>query len=287
MSNITIIDYKEAIKYQYEIAKKEDVLGILSDPTPAQLRDSYIRIFDKGLTGADEEIMKTFFETKENESLKKSIENCNIGKLKPIIHFLKGIKNTENRARIELAAILVDFNQRPYQKYSKNDEVVIIEKPKEEEGNKGKVVVSPPKKDPENPKKNKPSFIDWMCNTNTRLIATIAVLMISVFGITKYAVDDKECMQWQEDHFELVYCETNPDDSTNGNPKIPIDKELLDLRKIKITDTTTFFKNGKPIVWYCKTGDEFECFNEPGFHPLNNKSLKPITNHMIDKYAYK
>ena len=74
--------------------------------------------------------MKVFFETQPDEKLKKSIERCNIDKFKPIISFLKGEKDTENRYRVGLAAILVDFKPRPYSLYqgvnikeSKNNEI--------------------------------------------------------------------------------------------------------------------------------------------------------------------
>jgi len=116
MSNFTIEDYKIAIRANYKEAIKEDVSGVLSDPTPAQLRDFYLRLLERGLSKIDEEILKMFLRANESSSLKKTIENCNIEKFKPIISFLQG-RNTENRQRIEMAAILISFQLRPFKKF--------------------------------------------------------------------------------------------------------------------------------------------------------------------------
>ena len=121
MKKNTFKAYKEAIIKRYDEAQKEDLSGILVTPTPAQLRDFCNMKCDRGLSSADEEVMKVFFETKIDETLKRSIENCNIDKFKPIISFLKGEKDTENQARVGLSAILVDFKPRPFLKFTKND----------------------------------------------------------------------------------------------------------------------------------------------------------------------
>ena len=60
----------------------------------------------------------------------------------------------------------------------------------------------------------------------------------------------------------------------------------MQLRKIDVSDTTTFFKHEKAQVWYCKKEKQIEYFNGPGFHPENGKVLKPITNYMIEKYVF-
>ena len=51
-----------------------------------------------------------------------------------------------------------------------------------------------------------------------------------------------------------------------------------------IKDYLTFFKNEKPLVWYSKVNGEVELYDRPGFHPITDKPLKPITNYMIHKY---
>ena len=71
MNNFTIEDYKTAIRAKYKVAIEEDVSGILSDPTPSELRDFYLRLLVKGLSKIDEEIMKLFLRADDKSSLKK------------------------------------------------------------------------------------------------------------------------------------------------------------------------------------------------------------------------
>lgn len=282
-------DYKKEVQAKFEEEKKGINSSIFINPSRAKLRNLCIEIFKDNANADDLNSFASFFGFQFNpEHTNKLRDTTNTDKFRPIETFLKGETDLADIEGVNLAAILVDFKYRPYLKYSKRDDVEITKKIEKGEIGGGKrvkggqgIVALPSKKSSFN-------LIDWMCDTKARLMGTIGVLMISVFGITIYAVDDMECMQWQEDHFELVYCETNLD-NPNSNPKISIDKELLDFRKIKISDTTTFFKNDKAVVWYCKSGDELECFNGPGagFHPITGKTLRPITDHMIDKYIHK
>lgn len=123
MSNFTREDYKTAIRDRYKIAIREDATGILSNPKPAELRDFYFRIFEKGLSKTDKEIMDVFFGVKENIPLRMAIEGFSTGKLKSIILFFEG-GNTNNKSRIEMMAILVDFQPRPYSKFQEKKDVI-------------------------------------------------------------------------------------------------------------------------------------------------------------------
>ena len=80
-------------------------------------------LFDNSISKNDENIFRLFFKVKVEQNLRKEIEYCDIGKFKPIISFLKGEKDSDNVTRIELAAILVDFNPRPYAKYLQNGNI--------------------------------------------------------------------------------------------------------------------------------------------------------------------
>ena len=116
MKKITFEEYKSAIKAHYKGSKLEDVSGILLNPTPAQLRNLCLMKFENGLTRTDENTFSLFFHVKEGHDIRKAIDNFDIGKFKPIISFLKAEKDSDNSSRIELAAILVDFCPRPYNK---------------------------------------------------------------------------------------------------------------------------------------------------------------------------
>lgn len=92
-------------------------------------------------------------------------------------------------------------------------------------------------------------------------------------------------MQWQNDHYEAVVCESKAEGFLDLYTTLPRNKELLHFRKIQVCDTTLFFRNNRPIVWYSKNKKKLEFFNGPGFNPENGKPLKPITHYMIDKYV--
>lgn len=322
MTNITIVDYKTAIRTQYKTAIERDVSGILSDPTPAQLRDFYLRLFEKGINEIDEEILKLFLEAKENSSLKKAIENCNIGKLKPIINFLEG-GNTENRARIEMAAILVDFEHRPYgnfKKHHEEDEVVLINELRninitDEIVSSGIVIneeeaeslvdsdvafnsvedKEPQNKDSESVQNSEPTSIsistfvnidDKLKSKKMRYLAIGAILF--GLGLIIYLVLPKrDCIQWSGDHYDEVSCDLKIEGIGMFNSPEPYDERIINLRRIKVCDTTAFFKNEKAIVWYTKVGDSVEFFNTHGNHPENGKALRPVTQYIINKYVKK
>jgi hypothetical protein len=92
-------------------------------------------------------------------------------------------------------------------------------------------------------------------------------------------------MQWNTNHYEEVVCEGNKIGFANINPIFERDEKLLDFKKIEVCDTTIFFKDNQPIVWYIKQNNKCEYFNAPGLHPITNKPLRPITQYIIDKYV--
>lgn len=283
MKKITFKEYKDEIKKQYEIAKREDVSGILNSPTPAQIRNLCSIICDNQISKADDGVFKFFFETKPNETLKRSIDNCNTDKFKPIISFLKGEKDSDNPTRIEIAAILVNYHPRPYSNLSNN----YIPKEDNKELSQPLHLVKPTEETLQEIGENKQ---DEKENRNKKRIL-IFILTLLVLFCTGYVVKDvlfpaKECMQWQNDHYELVNCKCETEGFITQNQIKPIDSKEVTLRKIKVDKNTEFFKNGKPIIWYYKiNNDSIEFYNNHGFHPINQKPLKHITDYIINKYV--
>lgn len=266
MNTITFKDYKKAIKEHYGKVKNNDVSGILANPSPAQMRTLCSIACDKGISKKEEDIFRLFFETKENESLKKSIDNCNIDKFRTIISFLKGERDSDNNIRVEVSAIIVDYKPRPYNEFSKLDTSVGGSKREiEGEGVKGSLNV-------------------------TRRKAGIGIaLLLGAFSVCYTAKNmispEKQCMQWQDNHYELVDCKSEQLGLTNVNEPKPYDEIEFKRKKLKVCDTTTFFKSKKAIVWYSKVNNVVEFFNIDGVHPENGDELKHITQHMIDKYV--
>lgn len=277
MGKITFKDYKKALLAHYDAIKSEDVTGILLHPTPAQIRQLCNMKIDAGLNRVDEEVMRAFFEIKKEDSLKIAIERCNIDKFRPIISFLKREKDTESSLRIELIAVLIDFSPRPYAKFSdlKNEPSKGEDSSTAEENTTADL--------PQTNKKQK-----------TNSFKKILYVLLGLIGLSSlgYFVKDKlmpekQCMQWQSDHYELLDCNSKISSLYNEASILPIDDSVLLLKKVIITDTTTFFKGGKAIVWYCKVDGFPECFNGPGLHPITGNALRPISEYIIVKYFRK
>ena len=282
MSTITFEDYKLAIKAAYVENRETEPTGILLNPTPAQVRNLCLLLLENSLSPSDKNVFKMFFNTKEQESIRTSIEYFDIGKFKPIISFLKSEKDSDHVARIELAAVLVDYNPRPYAKYLQNEKKLAED---------SALIMSTMNK-PGNKQINKnigenPLLVNSRYILNKQIVMAIT-LLISLFFVG-YTVKgmffaNKQCMQWRENHFEQVDCSSDQLGIGQLTTIVPFDEDLIHLKKIEVTTKSVFFKYGKAVVWYSKNEGKVEIFNSPGFHPESGKPLKPITKYIIKKY---
>jgi len=104
-------------------------------------------------------------------------------------------------------------------------------------------------------------------------------------AVIYFAFLKKHCMQWSEDHYEVVDCSQK--DEVVLNEIIPLDEDLLDFRKLKGCDTTRcFMENGDAFVWYSKTANGIDFFNDNGNgkHPVTKRALRPVTQYIVGKY---
>ncbi|MNY28153.1 hypothetical protein D3C86_1621090 [compost metagenome] len=116
----------------------------------------------------------------------------------------------------------------------------------------------------------------------------ITAILVGLGLIIYLALPQKECMQWSGDHYEIVDCNLKGEGLITTNPVELLDGNLVDLKKVKICDTTVYFdKNHNAIIWYAKRGDSIDFFNSHGRHPENNSPLKPVTKYILDKYVNK
>lgn len=278
--SVTIDDYIRSIKEEIIFAKQNDVRGFLVKPSPAQLRNLCLLLLDEGLNSNDKVIFESFFSVTKDDVLRRKIENVDIDKFRPIRNLLEGTIDNPTIINLELTAILISFKSRPYKNFSKGFESekiveILNEGPKSETDDEMPIPVPTKKK-----------------NLKKIMYGGVGLVALSIFGIIgNNYISKKECqcMQWQVDHYEKVDCEMkNALGVTNISQVEVIDESAINLKKINVTPETTFFIKNKAVVYYCKVNDStLEYYNAPGFHPVLDKPLKPITNYIIKKYIKK
>ena len=94
-------------------------------------------------------------------------------------------------------------------------------------------------------------------------------------------------MTWADSLYIRVSCTTGPL-SKYGTRIEPLDeKRIKNFKKVEVTAAYQFFtKEGKPRIWYLKNKKgEIEYFTAPGLHPVNEETLRKITEGIIQKYV--
>jgi hypothetical protein len=283
----TYDDFLIAVKQQFEVAKNGKYSSFLLHPSPAQLRNLCLLLLENSLSKSDEEIFSVFFQVTEGKDLKRSIENFDIEKFKAIGNFLKGSSTKTNAVSINLISILVDFEPRPFNKYLKANTSSTTEVSVEKENNLQDIK----------------AFVFGLSETSSKEAITsrsifdrrwsrLGLVLLLILG-SGYLINlkffpNKECMQWQNDHYERVDCSAEKQQGLiTQNDIIPIDNTIINLRRIEVNEQTQFFRNDKPLVWYCKANGKLTYFNFYGINPETGKPLKPMTNYMIKKYVLK
>ncbi len=139
----------------------------------------------------------------------------------------------------------------------------------------------------------KKNNIDIPTGTNKPNRNRILLILVGLFVVTgvsvAYFIGKKECwMEWQKDSYKEV-----PFDAKKASTgKIIIcNPTLLNTMKLiqpNCNSTVFFTPKGNPAVWYQKreTG-KIDYFTHHGLHPETGKTLKPITQYIIDKYICK
>lgn len=192
----------------------------------------------------------------------------------------------DNPIRIEIAAILVHLKERPYKVFAKSDFNGTLPEDLQEPVKLEDTINN------DHTKKGNDKHNGFLLYIGKNKFITIFLIIASLlvgFSLSKFVFPEKQCMQWQEDHYEVVDCE-HSNQNTSENSILPLDKKLLDFRKVEVYDTTVFFtKQGKPLYWYCKVNGKPEFFNDVGngSHPTSGNAIKPVTNYIISKYVLK
>lgn len=127
-----------------------------------------------------------------------------------------------------------------------------------------------------------------LIKTNKVLIGFLLAAVITL--VTYNSITKQNWMVWQGDHY--VEVEFDAEKYGLNQLKLYNEDRINAFKQIEADCDTEFFdKDSRVRVWYGKNKNkELEYFTSLGLHPETGKSLKPITNYMIEKYiceAYK
>ena len=160
---------------------------------------------------------------------------------------------------------------------SEEEDAILVDEPYQLE----KIVEKPFIED-KLPKKK--SFFEAIKNQNIKYFTGggIATALVAGSLLLNNPNTDNTCMVWKENHYEEIECnETNPQMNA-----IPYNEDISQLQKITRTDTLNL-DNAIGNVWYNKSNGKVDFFTNYGLHPENGKTLKPVTEYMLKKYAIK
>lgn len=116
MQNNTLKNYKKAIINKYNLEREGEHFDYLYQPSRGKLRDFCWMIFEDGATPDDLNVFRNFF-SMDFEPTKKNKFKEKKDKFRPIETFFKGETDLTNIDAINMAAILVDFQPRPFKKF--------------------------------------------------------------------------------------------------------------------------------------------------------------------------
>lgn len=280
--------YKKAIKAKFEEEKNGIYSSFFISPSRAKLRQLCEEKLKNSINSEDLNSFKFLFGFEFDASNKNKLQ-ANTDKFRPIETFLKGETDLTDLNAINLAAMLVDFQPRPFRIFAskedfvKNESVTLIK------------THSSIKTDVEESKSiislKETNQSDYSIKKNFKRKISIGILSligVSTIGYTAKNIiaPEPQCMQWQKNHYEIVDCQSdNSKGFMSQSEIVPFNENQSQLIMIEVTDATTFFKNGKPLYWYCKVNGKPEFFNTHGLHPETKNALKPVSEYIIEKYV--
>jgi len=114
----------------------------------------------------------------------------------------------------------------------------------------------------------------------------LSILSIAIIALIIYkSITKQRWMIWQEDHYVEVKFDAEKYDL--NQLKLYKEERINSFKKVSaICNKTKFFNDdGSVNLWYGKNKNKkLEYFTTLGLHPETGKTLKPITQYMIDKY---
>ncbi|MDQ6470755.1 hypothetical protein RB619_08895 [Flavobacterium sp. LHD-80] len=119
MQNNTLQQYKNAIRKKYEKEKEGKYFDYLYKPSRGKLRDFCWLIFENNPTKDDLNVFSNLLGLDFDHTKKNKFKETK-DKFRPIETFFKGETDPSNIDAINMAAILVGFEQRPFKKFYEN-----------------------------------------------------------------------------------------------------------------------------------------------------------------------
>ncbi len=270
--------YQSEIRKKYETVRKGPLSTYLDPPGQAGLRDLCLERCREA-NEADLDIYLRFMgEAYDPTRLQAARKNTE--RFRTISKFFKGeTEKFTDKTNADMAALLVDFRPRPYWKYTVPEKEAsvnaehgpspvgtvtatdLVDTPAvSDRSGQMDVVVRPP---------------------HLKRFLIVMALLVSGIGIWwTLAQRGTGCMQWQGDHYEKVDC------GVEGSARtvLGFDEGQFAVRKVKVCDTTTFFRDGKPVLWYLKHDNTYDFFDHPGYHPeFIDRRLKPVSRYIARK----
>ncbi|MCJ0742226.1 hypothetical protein [Pedobacter montanisoli] len=292
--------YKQVVLQTYLRKKAAGSLSFrLLEPTPAGIKEELTQYLNERFDPKkDEQTLELFFGHHESAAAyAKVVRRVEIDKFRPVIKFLKGLTDNPDDKQVHLAALLIDFRERPYEfgkEYSleeENDPIAENEEnieskdgdPEVEETD-GKNPVKEPEEMGENEdiKVRRPFFLKTI-NKKKSVFTLLLVLLFGSLGfVVSHLTDDKitgkQCMYWKGDHYEAIECDIK---LAADIDKIALDTFLLkNFKKITRVDTITERSIGK--IWYLKHQKSFDFFTAKGVHPIHKRKLSRLSKIIYD-----
>jgi hypothetical protein len=281
-------EYKKAIQLKFEEEKTKKYSNFLLQPSRANLRKLCLERMKNNLNVDDLNSFNLFLGFEFNLSQLNKLKAQN-DKFRPIETFFKKETDLSELEAVNVAAILVDFQPRPFGKFTKLDR---FESEKEKEDVKEYLIHDAKEANSGHLKQENVLNIPLaeIKKKSLKKKLTIGVLVFfGVFSISYTAKNllfpKKECMKWTKDHYQRVDCINENQGIASYEIIKPYDDREFRRKKLNVCDTTNFYISKRPKVWYSKKNNVVEFFNMDGVNPENDAELKKVSKTIIEKYV--
>jgi hypothetical protein len=265
-------EYKRLVLTKYdELLHTGQLSSELLLPTPANIKAEVVKICEIGLSPQDEIILRSFVNEKADAAAyRKAFSTGKADPFRPLVTFLADRSVETNQRNIDLLALLIGFQPRPYHPNLKVPPAAPA----------GTAPAKPPTKEEPVDQEEKKKRKLW-------IVAAVVILAISVVGIWLVTISKKQyngregCMVWNHDQYEPIECS----ERSSGTKIYRIDHELIDhFQRITKPDTLTYYSVNK--VWYANQNGRVDFYTHSGPYPLDtNFRVLPMSRHIWEKYV--